>query len=764
MPSYRILDDNQNEITHLEIPEECVVGSELEGIPIVGINDGAFTNCVNLKTLDLDAITSNIQIGYTTAQGTTGAFEGCTSLDTIIFPTDFGTITIVGAFKGCTSLTDLDFSNITSGKIQLDNSCLLGSGIVDIDTEDVVETIGPNAFKDCLSLNSVITEAYYFGNGAFIGSSIKEITFNNKDITTLGAQIFNNCPNLDTINFNGTKAEWYSLNKTDGWEIDLPYMPSGWEDGTYKVHCTDGDTPLIPPKDAGMYNNGVFTSWNDLVNNGDITVTNGEITASTSNISGELVIPDTVTTIGAQAFQNNQNITSVYFPDSIVNIGAAAFNNCQNLTDINLSRVSGTIGVGAFSSCYSVERIVIGSGISAIYGGAFESCVNVTELKFINGNLRYLNPGAAIPGSSDCFGNLTSLEEVVLPDNLEYIKSNCFDGCTNLKKVTLGKNIGINGTSNTPFIDSYAFNNCNSITDIYYNGNIDMWYADNTRNGNSDTSLRRILNTDKVLHCLNGDCYYSGTGEQLTSTNMSNYGMSISNNKYYKDGIESDTIDMRTGYINTSDDTYHFINDIVAGLFAGVTNIKEVILPLPMGQLKNTVFNGCSLLEKINIEDIYKSTSAPALDALSGTNLKGTLNTNGINPFIGNLVRKRYNSTCFDNNALRDIEYLHLKTSIINTNNVFNNMTNLKEVHFGIEGVSNTVECGSSVNNMFYNCGNQNTEIYFEKPIAYIQGDYINSTSTNTQNFWNLFKTQFSQYTSVIHCTDGDCDWLGNTI
>lgn len=761
MPSYRIMDDNQNEITHLEIPEECVVGSELEGIPIIGINDGAFADCVNLKTLDLDAITDTFEIGRTTAQGTTGAFEGCTSLDTVIFPSNFNEISFINAFKNCTALTGLDFSNITSGKIQLANSCLSGSGVVDIDTEDVVETIGPDAFKDCLALNSLITEAYYFGNGAFIGSSIKEITFNNKNITTLGAQLFKDCPNLDTINFNGTKAEWYALNKTDGWEIDLPYMPSGWEDETYKVHCTDGDTPLIQPREAGMYNNGVFTSWDDLVTNGDITVTNGEITASTSNISGELVIPDTVTTIGAQAFQSNQNITSVYFPDSIVNIGTAAFNNCQNLTDINLSRVSGIIGAGAFASCTSAERIVIGSEISAIYDGAFGACVNVTELKFINGELRYLNQGLA-PGSSNCFGSLESLTEVVLPDNLEYIDSNCFANCVNLQKVTLGKNIGINGTVGNDFIDRDAFYNCNNITDLYYNGNIDLWYADNTRNRNAWTSLQRIKGPDATLHCLNGDCYYEGTGEQLTTSNMSNYGMSISNNKYYKDGIESDTIDMRTGYIDTSDNTYHFINDIAAGLFSGVTNIKEVIIPLPMGQLKNTVFNGCSSLEKINIDKIYKSTNGPALDALSGTNLQGTLELSCVDAFSGNPKRLRYAAQCFGNGALQDIEVLDLNHSYLYTNNVITNMPNLREIRF--DGTTNQCMCGSSASQMFDNCGTQNMDVYYDNTIVNLNYYYINTSTADAQRFWNLFKTQFSQYTSIIHCTNGDCDWLGNAI
>lgn len=761
MPSYRILDDNQNEITHLEIPEECVVGSELEGVSIIGIDDGAFANCVNLKTLDLDAITSNIQIGYTVAQGTTGAFEGCTSLDTIIFPTDFGTITIVGAFKGCTALTALDFSNIISGKVQLASSSLEGSGVINIDTEDVVETIGPNAFKDCLSLNSLITEAYYFGNGAFIGSSIKEITFNDKNITTLGAQIFNNCPNLDTINFNGTKAEWYALNKTDGWEVDLPYMPSGWEDGTYKVHCIDGDTPIIQPKEAGMYNNGVFTSWNDLINNGDVTVINGEITASTSNISGELVIPDTVTTIGAQAFQNNQNITSVYFPDSIVNIGDAAFSNCQNLTDINLSRVSGTIGGNAFTGCISTERIVIGSGISEILMGAFSGCTSVTELRFNNGNLTELTySSTAQHNSSYCFGGLTSLTELILPDNLKRIDTNCFEGCTNLEKVTLGKSMGVDISTN--FVDTLTFRYCNNITDIYYNGNTDLWYSNNTRNSHSAASLGYIISTDKVLHCLNGDCYYSGTGEQLTTSNMSNYGMSISNNKYYKNGIESDTIDMRTGYIDTSDDTYHFINDIAAGLFEGVTNIKEVILPISMGQLKNTVFNGCSSLEKININKIYKSTNGPALDALSGTNLQGTLELSCVDAFSGNPKRLRYSSQCFGNGALQDIEVLDLKHSYLYTNNVITNMPNLKEIRF--DGTTTQCMCGSSVSQMFDNCGTQNMDVYYDNTIVNLNYYYINTSTADAQNFWNLFKTQFSQYTSVIHCIDGDCDWLGNTI
>ncbi len=49
----------------------------------------------------------------------------------------------------------------------------------------------------------------------------------------------------------------------------------------------------------------------------------------------EVIIPDTVTTIGEQAFFNCLNLTNITMPESVTNLKDGAFSCCFNLHTIN---------------------------------------------------------------------------------------------------------------------------------------------------------------------------------------------------------------------------------------------------------------------------------------------------------------------------------------------------------------------------------------------------------------------------------------------
>ena len=50
----------------------------------------------------------------------------------------------------------------------------------------------------------------------------------------------------------------------------------------------------------------------------------------------QITIPNTITSIGYQAFENCSKLTTVNLPDTITSIGDRAFSNCKSLTSINL--------------------------------------------------------------------------------------------------------------------------------------------------------------------------------------------------------------------------------------------------------------------------------------------------------------------------------------------------------------------------------------------------------------------------------------------
>ena len=124
-----------------------------------------------------------------------------------------------------------------------------------------------------------------------------------------------------------------------------------------------------------------------------------------------VVINDGVTCVGAKAFSNVWNLTSIKIGNSVTEIGNSAFMNCQEVTTLQLGKNVKTIGESAFLALWK----------------------------------------------------LTSLE---LPEGLTSIGMAAFNG-SSMRTVTMPASV----TSIAP----YAFNNCTSLTDVYYGGTAAQW-------------------------------------------------------------------------------------------------------------------------------------------------------------------------------------------------------------------------------------------------------------------------------------------------
>jgi len=71
------------------------------------------------------------------------------------------------------------------------------------------------------------------------------------------------------------------------------------------------------------------------------------------------VIPNTVTSIGGDAFSSCHKLTSITIPNNITNIGSWAFSNCTGLTSVTIPDSVTSIGVSAFNGCYKLTSVTI---------------------------------------------------------------------------------------------------------------------------------------------------------------------------------------------------------------------------------------------------------------------------------------------------------------------------------------------------------------------------------------------------------------------
>ena len=161
-----------------------------------------------------------------------------------------------------------------------------------------------------------------------------------------------------------------------------------------------------------------------------------------------------VTDIYSNAF-NNSFIKEIVLPDTILSIGDFAFFYCTKLTSVVIPDSVTSIGSAAFRYCRSLTSIVIPDSVTSIGYYAFDGC---SKLQFTEyENCKYLgskdNPYfALIEGVSINFASIS------IHNDAKIIANYAFNGYSRLASITIPDSV----TS----IGSYAFRSCSSLTSV----------------------------------------------------------------------------------------------------------------------------------------------------------------------------------------------------------------------------------------------------------------------------------------------------------
>ena len=145
----------------------------------------------------------------------------------------------------------------------------------------------------------------------------------------------------------------------------------------------------------------------------------------------------------------NQKLTSYVIPASVTRIEEFAFSRCESLTEVVIPNSVTNIGKRAFANCCSLTEVVIPNSVTNIGKGAFHKCESLTDV--------------VIPNSVTSIGDRTffgcsSLTEVVIPNSVTSIGKGTFANCSSLTEVVIPNSV----TS----IGGFAFMKCKSLAEV----------------------------------------------------------------------------------------------------------------------------------------------------------------------------------------------------------------------------------------------------------------------------------------------------------
>ena len=216
--------------------------------------------------------------------------------------------------------------------------------------------------------------------------------------------------------------------------------------------CESCGTPFITEKVINNYtitNNIHADVINIVAQKEEFEIVGGELVAY-KGVSTDVIIPDTVKTIGRNAFDNcRKNLTSITFGNGISCISAYACGCCTALTSIKIPSNVKEIGESAFGGCTSLTSITIPDSVTSIGDYAFCDCKSLASITI---------PDSVTSIGGDAFSGCKSLTYVKLSESLNEIPGGAFSRCKNLKKIDIPANIAT--------IGRVAFWGCSSLAEV----------------------------------------------------------------------------------------------------------------------------------------------------------------------------------------------------------------------------------------------------------------------------------------------------------
>ena len=341
----------------------------------------------------------------------------------------------------------------------------------------------------------------------------------------------------------------------------------------------------------------------------------------TTNNLENLVLPQTLTTIANQVFQNSK-LKNIQIFGNLTTIGASAFSGCTSLSTITIPASVTTIGASAFSGCIALSTVTFEneSNLSALNNNVFKGCI-ITNIR-IPAKVATISSTAfasckalqtvsfeensCLTTLTTTFAGLPALQRIAIPASVETIEAQAFQKCPSLTTVTFesGSKLKTIGGGYSGSSSYGAFSDCIKLTAIEIPASVETIGAAAFR---CCTSLATVtFESGSNLTTIEGgyysSSYYYGAFSDCSKLAAIEIPASVVTIEAaaFKNCTSLATVTFESGSkLTTIGGGYYSSYSYYYGAFSDCSKLAVIEIPASVETIQDCAFSQCTALEKI---------------------------------------------------------------------------------------------------------------------------------------------------------------------